>query len=377
MNHVPHYVFAVWMVGGIQTVYHNMQNGLGSTDEAKTSWVPIEMYPDDWITRIPPISLVGTWRNSMATWNRMRPLRRTHGPFDAAYILEQTLITFLWRFRSRTPYLLSTDMTPLFCAKRGFWYAVPEFDPSSISSRAKQAITASVYRKAFHMLPWSSAVRDSLIEDYGVREDRITVLPPGMDLRSWKAIDRSPRIAQGARRGFTVLHVGTDPQRKGADLLLSLAGEPEFQDVTFRFVTNDLDTRHLQNVHVHAGLQPNSKELQALYHAADAFVLPTRADTFSMVALEAMATGLPVIISRVGGIEDIVEEGATGFLTAPDDLSMLRDRLRRLRAQPALALSMGERGRRRVEEHFNLEKHLATVMSLMHSAAHARAERKP
>jgi glycosyltransferase involved in cell wall biosynthesis len=377
MNHIPHYVFAVWMVGGIQTVYDNMKNGLEPSSAARTSWVPIEMYPDDWITRIPPISMIGTWKNSMATWNRMRRLRHEHGPFDAAYILEQTLVTFLWRFRSQTPFLLSTDMTPLFCAKRGFWYAVPEFDPSSMPSRAKQAITASVYRSAFHMLPWSRAVRDSLIEDYGVPENRVTVLPPGLDLRFWRAPDRQSRIAQSRKQGFTVLHVGTDPHRKGADLLLALAREPEFQEVTFRFVTSNLDARQLPNVHVHAGLQPNSAELQELYRAADVFVLPTRADTYSMVALEAMATGLPVIISRVGGIEDIVEEGSTGFLTAPDDLSMLRDRIRRLRAQPALALSMGESGRRRIEEHFDLEKHLATVMSLMHSAARSRPERKP
>lgn len=377
MNHIPHYLFAVWMVGGIQTVYHNMKNGLGASPVARTSWMPVEMYPDDWITRIPPISLNGTWRNSMATWNRMRPFRRMHGPFDAAYILEQSLITFLWRFRSQTPFLLSTDTTPLFCAKRKFWYAVPEFDPSSLSSRVKQSITGSVYRSAFHVLPWSRAVRDSLIEDYAVPEERITVLPPGMNLRIWKVPDRTARIAEGGVRRFTVLHVGTDPHRKGADLLLALAAEPEFQDVEFHFATSALLTRPLPNVHIHTGLRPNSKELQDLYRSADAFVLPTRADTYSMVALEAMASGLPVIISRVGGIEDIVEEGTTGFLTVPDDLSMLRDRLRRLRAQPALALGMGERGRRRIEEHFDLEKHLATVMSLMHSAAHSRAERKP
>ena len=377
MNPVPHYVFAVWMVGGIQTVFHNMRSGLGATTAARTSWVPVEMYPDDWITRIPPISLNGTWRNSMATWNRMRAFRRAHGPFDAAYVLEQSLITFLWQFRSRTPFLLATDMTPLFCAKRGFWYAVPEFDPEAVSSRVKQAITASVYRSAFHLLPWSRAVRDSMIEDYGVPEDRVTVLPPGMDLRLWQAPDRRSRVATMRDHRFTVLHVGTDPHRKGADLLLALAAEPEFRDVTFRFVTGGLDAPALPNVHVHAGLEANSKELQALYHGADVFVLPTRADTYSMVALEAMATGLPVIISRVGGIEDIVEDGATGFLTIPDDLDMLRDRIRRLRAQPALALSMGSRGRRRVEQHFDLTQHLATVMSLMHDAAHSRAERKP
>ena len=157
------------------------------------------------------------------------PAHRRNGPIDAAYMLEQTLITFLWRFRRRTPFLLATDMTPLFCAKRTFWYAVPEFDPSSPGSRLKQAITSSVYRSAFHLLPWSSAVRDSLVEDYAVPEKQITVLPPGMDLRHWHAPDRLTDLTNPVKKPFTVLHVGTDFHRKGADLLLALAGEPEFR----------------------------------------------------------------------------------------------------------------------------------------------------
>lgn len=375
MSSPPHFLFAVWLVGGIQTVFQNLRTELDGHDRARLSWLPVEMYPDDWITRIPPVSLLGTWQNSMATWNRMRPLRRAGGPFDAAYILEPTLVTFLWRFRRSIPFLLSTDMTPLFCARRKFWYAVPEFDPGTRLSRLKQAVTASVYRSAFHLLPWSTAVRDSLIEDYGIPEDRITVVPPGIDHRRWSPPERRT-IPEAARsRPFSVLHVGSDFHRKGADLLLGLAREPEFRDVTFHFVTSDFQADPPPNVRVHRGLSANSDALVQLYRSADAFVLPTRADTYSMVALEAMASGLPVIISRVGGIGDIVVDGSTGYLIPPGDADPLRDRLRMLRTQPALALSMGERGRRRVEDHFTINQQAHTILTLLESAARSRAER--
>ena len=375
MTSLPHYLFAVWMVGGIQTVFHNMKSALENHPGARLSWLPVDMYPDDWITKIPPISMNGTWRNSMATWNRMRPFIQHHGAFDAAYILEPTLVTFLWHFRRQIPFLLATDMTPLFCAKREFWYAVPEFDPSSVSSRLKQAITASVYRSAFHCLPWSTAVRDSLVEDYGVPEKNVTILPPGIDLSKWRAPDRLADLTRPVRKPFTVLHVGTDFHRKGADLLLALAKEPEFSDAEFHFATSDFPAEHPPNVFIHRNLSPNSDSLTALYRQADVFALPTRADTYSMVALEAMASGLPVVISRVGGIEDIIVEGETGFLMAPDGLSSLRDRLRYLRAHPGEAVTMGTKGRRRVESKFDLSLHVDLVMHLLASAARSRARK--
>ena len=375
MTSLPHYLFAVWMVGGIQTVFQNMKGALAGHSGTNLSWVPVDMYPDDWITRIPPISLNGTWRNSMATWNRMRPCTQRHGTIDAAYVLDPILVTFLWRFRRQVPYLLATDMTPMFCAKREFWYAVPEFDPSSNGSRLKQAITASVYRSAFHCLPWSAAVRDSLVEDYGVPEKKITVLPPGIDLSTWQAYDRLTDLTKPVRKPFTVLHVGTDFHRKGADLLLALAREPEFCDAEFHFVTSDFPAEQPPNVFIHRDLSPNSDPLKALYHQADVFALPTRADTYSMVALEAMASGLPVVISRVGGIEDIIVEGETGFLMTPDDLSSLRNRLRYLRAQPGQAITMGAKGRRRVENKYDISQHVDLVMQLLASAARSRARK--
>lgn len=372
MNVSPHYLFAVWMVGGIQTVFDNLQEVIGPRADARSSWLPVEMYPDDWVTKIPPISFYGMWRTSMATWMRIRPLEKQQGPVNAAYFLEHSLIPPPWVIQRKVPYLLSTDMTPLFCARHELWYAVPRFDPETVLSRLKQHVTSRLYSSAFHLLPWSTDVRDSLVEEYGIPEQRVTVLPPGINLRRWSAADRTSRMTNGRAGIFKVLHVGWDFQRKGGDMLVALAAEPEFRDVEFHFVTSSAVRGATPNVIVHPDLAPNSPALIALYHDADVFVLPTRADTYSMVSLEAMATGLPVIVSKVGGIGDIVEEGETGFLVRPGDTAMVRERLRQLRSRPADRIAMGARARRRMERHFDLDHHAEAVLQLLTQAARSR-----
>jgi len=374
MGHPHHYLFAVWMVGGIQTVFHNLRQAVEERPGTRTSWLPVEMYPDDWITKVPPISFYGMWRNAMATWWRIRPLEQDRGAVDAAYFLEHSIIPPFWSFSKRVPYVLSTDMTPLFCAKHRLWYAVPEFDPDSALSRLKQQATRTLYRGAFHLLPWSSGVRDSLIEDYGVPEEKVTILPPGINLELWRSPDR--QASPDPSRPLKVIHVGWDFMRKGGDLLTLLAAEEEFRNVEFHCVTSEVKGTVPPNVTIHRGVAPNSPELIALYRDADIFVLPTRADTYSMVALEAMAMGLPVITTNIGGIGDIVVEGETGFSIPPGDPGVLRDRLRRLTSDRALRIRMGMNGRRRIEERFDLARHTDTVLDLLGQAARSRAGRR-
>jgi glycosyltransferase involved in cell wall biosynthesis len=361
----PRVLFAVWMVGGIKTVFDNLRSSIGDRSDIDTSWLPVEMYPKDWITRIPPMLFSGALRNSAATWLRIRRLERSGKRFDAAYFVEYGIIIFLRRFRRRVPYLLSLDMTPLFCARHELWYAVPRFNPRNPIARVKTAITRAVFADATHLLPWSNGVKESLIRDYNIPEERMTVLPPGIDLRIWtmSAADREARRTK--QTPVKVLHAGWDFQRKGGDLLVDLACREEFQDVEFHFVTGAYGGPQRRNIFVHRDLAPNSPALIALYREADIFVLPTRADTYSMVCLEAMAMGLPVIISNVGGISDIVVEGTTGFLVPPDDPAVLLDRLRRLLADPRLRLRMGKEGRKRVEERFDLQKSTAAIVALL------------
>ena len=78
------------------------------------------------------------------------------------------------------------------------------------------------------------------------------------------------------------------------------------------------------------GLPPGSAELEAAFAAADVFVLPSVHEPFGIVALEAMARGIPLIASNVGGLPDFVRDGKNGFLfdpSAPDGLVAAFDRL--------------------------------------------------
>ena len=89
-------------------------------------------------------------------------------------------------------------------------------------------------------------------------------------------------------------------------------------------------------------------ELERLYDEAAVVVLPSYREGLPLAVLEAMAHGRPVVATRVGGIPDLVEDGATGFLVEPGDVDGLRAALLRLLADPELRRRLGNEARRRV-----------------------------
>jgi glycosyltransferase involved in cell wall biosynthesis len=107
-------------------------------------------------------------------------------------------------------------------------------------------------------------------------------------------------------------------------------------------------------------------ELPALFRSAAVFALPSVeytcygrqvriSELLGLSVLEAMASGLPVIASRIGGVPEIVRDGETGFLVSPGDIDELRDRLALLLGDPALVADMGRRAREVVLERFTWE----------------------
>jgi glycosyltransferase involved in cell wall biosynthesis len=102
---------------------------------------------------------------------------------------------------------------------------------------------------------------------------------------------------------------------------------------------------------------------------SDVFVLSTLSEGMPISILEAMAAGLPVVASEVGGIPEIVVDGETGLLVPPGDADALAGALRRLLDDPELRRRLGAAGRARVEEHFDVARsrraHLALYERLL------------
>lgn len=93
-----------------------------------------------------------------------------------------------------------------------------------------------------------------------------------------------------------------------------------------------------------------------LFRSADVFVMPTLFDAFPLVALEAMAYGLPVVCSEEGSLPDIVRDGETGILVEKENVRALADALRSLLADPSLRRRMGAAGAARYQARFTLER---------------------
>ena len=91
------------------------------------------------------------------------------------------------------------------------------------------------------------------------------------------------------------------------------------------------------------GAQPQER-LRAWYVAADATVLPSYYESFGMVAMEAMACGIPVVASRVGGLQTTVRDGVTGVLVPDHDPVALAGALDRLLGDPDLRFRLGREG---------------------------------
>jgi sugar transferase (PEP-CTERM/EpsH1 system associated) len=127
--------------------------------------------------------------------------------------------------------------------------------------------------------------------------------------------------------------------------------------------------------HVH--LLGMRRDVPVLLQAFDAFVLPSRAEGISNTVLEAMATGLPIVATRVGGNPELVEHGVTGVLVAAGNPLALAAALRCYVEDAKRREAHGDAGRRRVLRHFTLERMAQAYQDLYESVSAKRAARPP
>lgn len=103
-------------------------------------------------------------------------------------------------------------------------------------------------------------------------------------------------------------------------------------------------------------LLPPTPDVAQLYAAADVFVLPSISEGLSNALLEAMASGLTPLASRVGGTPEAVQDGVSGLLFPPKDEAALRAQLAKLFETPGLTIALGQAARKTAVERFSMER---------------------
>lgn len=226
------------------------------------------------------------------------------------------------------------------------------------AERDASSLERAVLRAVASVVVTSSWTRRWLLEHYGLDPARVHVARPGVAPVSTNVVTGTP-----ADDGTRLLCVGAVTPGKGQDVLVSALAElgdrrwlcelvgsstraPEFVDG----VRQQVREAGLEDRVVLAGARTGS-DLDASYAAADVLVLPTRGETYGMVVTEALAHGLPVIASAVGGVPEALgrtpEGELPGLLVPPGDAHALAGTIGRWLGDPGLRARLRDAARAR------------------------------
>jgi glycosyltransferase involved in cell wall biosynthesis len=201
-------------------------------------------------------------------------------------------------------------------------------------------------RLADRIVVLSTFQRAGFVEE-GIDEDRLVVVPLGVDLDVFR-----PRARQD-NGSFRVLFVGQITQSKGISYLVDAFAKAKIPASELQFVGGVVGTngpwRRLQGV-THVPHVPRY-ELPPYYGRADVYVLPSLFEGFALTAIEAMAAGLPVIVSEHTFGADVITDGVDGFVVPIRDSDAIAERLRFLHASPTARARIGAAARRRAEDY--------------------------
>jgi D-inositol-3-phosphate glycosyltransferase len=217
----------------------------------------------------------------------------------------------------------------------------------------------SVINRADRILAPTAGEAEDLVSLYGADPGRIRIVSPGVDRKIFAPRPKDEaRSRLGLRDKRMLLFVGRLQRFKGPDLAIralseAVARAPEaMSDVVLALVggpsgrgsgRGELAT--LRDLADRAGLgdrvllfppQPHER-LVDFYSAAEAVLVPSRSESFGLVALEAQACGTPVIAAAAGGLRYVVRDGETGFLVRDHDPAGYADRIIALLTDPELA----------------------------------------
>ena len=226
----------------------------------------------------------------------------------------------------------------------------------------------------------SEEVRRDLIEHDGIDAAKVVLIHNGIDLRriETKTTREQARARLSIPDGtFAIGCVGRLEEQKGHRYLLeacaALARDPAFGPFGILLVGDGRLRNELENQAAELGIAArvsflgSRTDVAEILKALDLYVMPSLWEGLSLAMLEAMAAGLPIVISDVGGVSQAIDADS-GVKVPPKDVAALADAIRRLAAQPERRKSLGRAARKRAEAEFGADAMVARLTRVYEDA---------
>jgi len=232
----------------------------------------------------------------------------------------------------------------------------------------ERRIQAAMLRLATHVMVNSDAVAERLAHTRAARSGRLNVIRNGVDLQRFGAPLPSPARPRGQTVGVLANlrpEKGLRQLVEAAALVKQRAPETSFAIWGEGPLRSELEDRVrvlglVDTVRLHG----STREPENALRQCDMLVLPSLSEASSNVVLEAMATGLPVVATRVGGTPALVSHRQTGLLVPPGDPAALADAIVELIQTPALAAQLAAGARARARAEFGMNRMLERIDDL-------------
>jgi len=240
---------------------------------------------------------------------------------------------------------------------------VPGYDDTNralaLAHRVLRPLTRAIWQRADAVVALSASLREQARRT--MPECPIGVIPNGIDPSCFHPAQRNGHPAAARVQLLTVARL---VRRKGLDDLLRALAILKDEPMHLTIQGTGADEQELQRLAVSLGVHDRvtfsgfrvRELLPPVYQAADLFVMPSLSESFGLAVLEAMACGLPVIVSQVGGMVEYIEEGTNGLLVPPRDPAALAHAIRRLVADAPLRQSMGARNAQKIRASYTWDR---------------------
>jgi glycosyltransferase involved in cell wall biosynthesis len=248
--------------------------------------------------------------------------------------------------------------TPYIVSLRGS--DVPYYDVYNrnvhLSNLILKPVNKAIWKKADSVVALSNGLKKTALQS--APDQRIEVIPNGVETALFMP-DPNKRLAG---KQFRLITVSRLINRKGIEHTLHALAQLRDKNITYLIVGTGSYESFLKNLCHKLGLDDvvtfygycPRQELPKLYNKADAFILPSLAESFGIVFAEAMSCGLPIIGGRTGGVPDLIQE-ENGILVEPGNVESIKNAIIALKNNERLRSRMGMENRKKVVTHYSWE----------------------